>query len=166
MAEFNLNDLLDAAKEAGFETKTLPAGRYADAEVTHVNVTGTQGGGSKAGIRFKIHGGPENGNGIWMNQTLPNKAKQTPEKFAQSSAIFLRIMASLGVELSNNLLGSLEAIKGQHFDIDVSYKESGIYTNTNVAIKGKVASSVPAASSPKAPVVVDDSDYDDDDKPV
>lgn len=171
MADFNFKDLIDAAKEAGFETEQLPAGRYSDAEVTHTNVTSTQGGGLRVGIRFKVHGGPQDGNGVWMNQMVPNKEKaKSPEKFQQAAGIFLRIMSSLGVELSDDLAGSVNAIVGNHYDIDVSYKVNGQYTNTNVAIKGRaggtaapVATRVAAAP---APIPASDLDDDLDDRPI
>lgn len=174
MADFDFNSLIDAAKEAGYETEQLAAGRYPDAEVTHVQVSPTQKGGQQVGLRFKIVGGPKAGAGVWMNQNVPNPKdpKADPEKVKKAAAIFLRICASLGVQLGPDLEAAFKAVIGAHFDIELSYREYAGNQYSDVKIKGKAAGSAPvAAPVAAAPAVVESSLDDDldalgDDRPV
>lgn len=134
MTSIDFNALTKMAQDAGFDTEELESGVYL-AEVKNANYTGPNSRGkSQFGFRFVVTSGPKQGQGVWKNLNVP-----TPESKPAAAHIFLRDLATLGVDqqlAAVNPDAAAKAVIGRQFEITVKRTRpktnGGFWTDVDV----------------------------------
>lgn len=107
------------ASEAGYSTTELPVGFYTGTVVTGKFTPAAGKKKAQFGFRFKVSGGPHDGESVWMNQSVPDGSEKNA---GGAAAVFIRIMGDLGIDGSQDEAVAAKAVEGKSFDFEVSHR--------------------------------------------
>lgn len=150
MAQYNWQDLINQAEEAGLEYELQPPGEY-NVEVVNTNVSKSQGGKDRVGVQLKILAGPRAGKSFWDNITV------SPEN-PKAMAIFFRTVANYGGDINTLRSGGTleqlaQAFVGRRGVVNLQHRTYNGKTYHDVKSFRPDLSPVAAAPVPAAPPV-------------
>lgn len=130
------------ASEAGYSTTELPVGPYTGTVTTGKFTPAAGKKKAQYGFRFKVLGGPYDGESVWLNQSVPDGSEKNP---GGAAAMFVKILGLLGAAGLEPEAGCLAPV-GKSYDFEVGHRPKADGSGNWVDVKNlKPLDEVPAA---------------------